>query len=179
MKAFATLLMESRRDWPRLRAQRLRGSKRLSLPLMLEQVALKLATSKLMDQKRRIAIYGGSFDPVHLGHLEVARQVSRIFELNEVLFVPALHAPHKLSRAVTSHLHRYAMLILATQREPRASISTFELEASDRRYTVDTLAHFQASSAADVEFFFIMGADSWAEITTWREWQRLLSMCNH
>ena len=59
------------------------------------------------------------------------------------------------------------------------SISTFELDAPDRRYTVDTVAHFQRMLGDAVELFFIMGADSWAEITTWREWERLLTMTNH
>jgi len=132
-----------------------------------------------MDHKRRIGIYGGTFDPVHLGHVEVAKSVSRLFELDNVLFVPALHAPHKLMQPVTSHFHRYAMLVLATQDDPRLCVSTFELEASDRRYTVDTVAHFQERLGDSTQLFFIMGADSWSEVTTWRDWQRLLSMTSH
>ncbi len=131
-----------------------------------------------MDQKRRIGIYGGSFDPVHVGHLEIAKRAEELFEFDEVVFVPALVAPHKLKRAVTSHLHRYAMLALATNDDTSLVVSTFELEAPDRRYTVDTVAHFQGEFG-EAELFFIMGADSWAEITTWREWERLLSMVNH
>jgi len=131
-----------------------------------------------MDQKRRIGIYGGTFDPVHVGHLEIAKRAVELFEFDEVVFVPALVAPHKLKRAVTSHLHRYAMLALATNDDTSLVVSTFELEAPDRRYTVDTVAHFQAQFA-EAELFFIMGADSWAEITTWREWEGLLSMVNH
>jgi nicotinate-nucleotide adenylyltransferase len=132
-----------------------------------------------MDQRRRIGIYGGTFDPVHLGHIEVVKSVLPLFELDQVLFVPALHAPHKLARAVTSPLHRYAMLTLATQDDFRQVVSTFELDAPDRRYTVETVAHFQAEFGKSAELFFIMGADSWAEITTWRDWERLLSMTNH
>jgi nicotinate-nucleotide adenylyltransferase len=132
-----------------------------------------------MDQKRRIGIYGGTFDPVHLGHIEIARRVAQLFEIEKVVFVPALAAPHKLERTITSHLHRYAMLVLATENEPGLMVSTFEMEASDRRYTVDTVAYFQSRFARGAELFFIMGADSWSEITTWREWERLLSMTNH
>jgi nicotinate-nucleotide adenylyltransferase len=132
-----------------------------------------------MDQKKRIGIYGGTFDPVHLGHIEIAKSVLRLFEIDEILFVPALQAPHKLARGVTSALHRYAMLALATQDEPRQVISTYELEAADRRYTVETLGHFQAEFGESAELVFIMGTDSWSEITTWREWERLLLMTNH
>ena len=71
------------------------------------------------------------------------------------------------------------MLALATQDDPQLSISTFELDAPDRRYTVDTVEHFQQALGNSTELFFIMGADSWSEITTWREWERLLSMTNH
>ena len=132
-----------------------------------------------MCAQERIALYGGTFDPVHTGHVEVARGVLQLFEIEKVLFIPARMAPHKVGRPVTEPIHRYAMLALATQDEPRLSISTFELEAPDRRYTVDTVERFQQVLGASAELFFIMGADSWSEITTWREWERLLSTANH
>ena len=128
---------------------------------------------------KRIALYGGTFDPVHVGHLEIARRVSELFELDKLLFIPAQMAPHKIGRPVTHPIHRYAMLALATQADPRLAISTFELDAPDRRYTVETIEHFQRELGESIELFFIMGADSWAEIPTWREWERLLSMTNH
>ena len=132
-----------------------------------------------MPERTRIALYGGTFDPVHLGHLEVARRVSQLFEIERVVFIPAQIAPHKVGRPVTEPIHRYAMLALATQDDPQLVISTFELDAPDRRYTVDTVAEFQRVLGDDTELFFIMGADSWSEITTWRDWERLLKMTNH
>jgi len=134
---------------------------------------------KTMCAKKRIALYGGTFDPVHLGHLEVARKVSELFEIEKVIFIPAQIAPHKVGRPVTGPLHRYAMLALATQNDARLVISTFELDAPDRCYTVDTVAEFQHRLGEETELFFIMGADSWSEIKTWREWERLLKMTNH
>ena len=124
-------------------------------------------------------MYGGTFDPVHTGHLEIARRVSELFEIEKLLFIPAQMAPHKIGRPVTEPIHRYAMLALATQNDPKLLISTFELDAPDRRYTVDTIEHFQRLFGDTSELFFIMGADSWSEITTWREWERLLTMTNH
>lgn len=124
-------------------------------------------------------MYGGTFDPVHTGHLEIARRVSELFEIEKLLFIPAQMAPHKIGRPVTEPIHRYAMLALATQSDPKLLISTFELDAPDRRYTVDTIEHFQRLFGEASELFFIMGADSWSEITTWREWERLLTMTNH
>jgi len=132
-----------------------------------------------MGARQRIALYGGTFDPVHSGHVEIARKVLELFEIEKVLFIPAQVAPHKVGRPVTEPIHRYAMLALATQNDPRLSISTFELDAPDRRYTVDTVEHFRGKFAGSAELFFIMGADSWSEITTWREWERLLTMINH
>ncbi len=131
-----------------------------------------------MDQRKRIAIYGGTFDPVHSGHLEIGRRVSQFFAIDEFLFMPARLAPHKVGQEAASALDRYAMLALATQNEPRLSVSRFELDGPGQQYTVDTLAHFRLSCGELTELFFVMGADSWAEITTWREWQRLLTLAN-
>ena len=131
-----------------------------------------------MCARNRIAFYGGTFDPVHLGHLAIARRVCELFEIDQVLFVPAQVAPHKVGRDVTPAIHRYAMLSLATQHDKSLLVSTFELESSETGYTVDTLDHFR-KTLPESELFFIMGADSWAEISTWRDWQRLLGMANH
>lgn len=132
-----------------------------------------------MCAKKRIALYGGTFDPVHLGHLEIARGVLQLFEIENVIFIPAQMAPHKVGRPVTQPIHRYAMLALATQNDSRLLLSTFELDAPDRCYTVNTIEHFQQELGDSTELFFIMGADSWSEITTWRDWERLLAMTNH
>jgi len=131
-----------------------------------------------MEKRKRIAIYGGTFDPVHVGHLEIAKRVSKFFAIDQFLFVPARLAPHKLEREVSSGFHRHAMLALATQDNPELCISTYELEGPGTHYTVDTLAHFRAHLGGAVDLFFVMGADSWSEITTWREWERLTTLAN-
>ena len=130
---------------------------------------------------RRIALYGGTFDPVHDGHLAVARGLTALFKFDEVLFIPAHVAPHKRAAAApASPWHRHAMLALATAGEPGWKVSTVELEAPERPYTVETIARLRAGyGGAGARLFFVMGADSWAEITTWREWERLLSMSDH
>jgi len=131
-----------------------------------------------MDQRKRIAIYGGTFDPVHSGHLEIARNVSQLFEIDEFIFVPARLAPHKQHAQVSAALDRYAMLVLATMEFPKLCVSEFELDGPRHQYTVDTLSSFQ-SQFPQADLFFVMGADSWNEITSWREWEKLLSMVNH
>ncbi len=131
-----------------------------------------------MDQQKRIAIYGGTFDPVHLGHLEIGRRISQLFAIDQFVFVPARQAPHKQDREVSSAFHRYAMLTLATQNDPKLYVSSFELDRPGRQYTVDTLTHFRSEFGESTELFFVMGADSWAEITTWRDWDKLTTHAN-
>src|SRR5437868_10621181 len=129
-------------------------------------------------QQRRVGLYGGTFDPVHAGHIAVARALVELFALDEVLFIPAHVAPHKRSttRQPAAPLHRYAMLVLATLNEPQLKVSTVELDAPERPYTVETLARLRTEYGASARLFFVMGADSWADITTWREWERLLAL---
>ena len=131
--------------------------------------------------QRRVGLYGGTFDPVHAGHIAVARALVELFAFDEVLFIPAYVAPHKRTgaRRPASPLHRYAMLALATMAEARMRVSTIELDAPERPYTVETLARLRTEFGADARLFFVMGADSWADITTWREWARLLALTEH
>lgn len=126
---------------------------------------------------KRIAFYGGSFDPLHNGHLTIARKLIRLFKLDEVVFVPAFHAPHKKDKNPTSAFHRYAMLCLATNGLPNIKISKMELDAPTKPYTVETLLRLK-DELTDTQIFFVMGADSWAEITTWREWEKVLTLVN-
>ena len=124
---------------------------------------------------RRVAIYGGTFDPVHNGHLEVARAVVKLFELDDLIFVPAWVPPHKKNANITSAFHRFAMLTLATEEDQQLRVSTTELDAPELPYAVETVARMKNESE---RLFFLIGADSWAEITTWHEWRRLLTMCD-
>lgn len=127
---------------------------------------------------RRVAIYGGTFDPVHNGHIEVARGVLQLFKLDEVIFVPASVPPHKRNANVTSVFHRFAMLALATEADQRLLVSTIELDAPEQPYAVETVERMRSALGRETELFFLMGADSWLEIRSWHQWQRLLSLCN-
>ena len=124
---------------------------------------------------KRIAFYGGSFDPPHNGHLTIAHALSEQFELDEFVFIPAFHAPHKKDKKPTSAFHRFAMLALASNDEPHIKVSKMEIEAPERPYTVETLTRLK-NELPDAQIFFVMGADSWQDITTWREWEKVLTM---
>lgn len=128
--------------------------------------------------KSRIAFYGGSFDPVHRGHLTIAEKLVELFNLDEFVFVPAFHAPHKLDKKVSSAFHRYAMLALATNENEQIKISTIELDAPERPFTIETQTKIKAEIGSEAQIFFVIGADSWLEITTWREWEKVLTTTN-
>lgn len=130
------------------------------------------------SRMKRIAFYGGSFDPVHRGHLAIADELNRLFELDQFVFIPAYHAPHKSGRTPTSSYDRYAMLALATRNDCRLRVSKLELDLPEKPYTVETLARLQAAMP-DTEVLFVMGADSWQDIRTWREWEKVLTMSSH
>lgn len=129
-------------------------------------------------ETKRIAFYGGTFDPVHCGHLTVAKRLVDLFELNRFFFLPAFHAPHKQDTKPTSGYHRFAMLCLATRNEAKIGVSTIELDLAEKRYSIDTLSQLKQDFEGD-EIFFVMGADSWQEIRTWKEWERMLRLTNH
>lgn len=131
-----------------------------------------------MTRPLRIAFYGGSFDPPHNGHLAIASALLRQFDLDEFVFVPAYHAPHKKRLQPTPAYDRFAMLCLATQDENRISISRIEIEQPQKPYSVETMTRINEMLPRS-EVFFVMGADSWMDILTWKNWQHLLEINDH
>jgi len=121
----------------------------------------------------RVAFFGGTFDPVHTGHLQIARTLVSFFELDLFYFLPAFHAPHKPDRPTTSPYHRFAMLSVATREDRRILVSTHELDRSEPRYTIDTLTELKRAFSTTTRFF-VIGGDSWLDIRTWRRWEELL-----
>lgn len=121
---------------------------------------------------KRIGVLGGTFDPLHLGHLRAAEVVRDALRLDKVLFVPAATPPHK-SQAVTRAEQRLGMLSRALADEPFFEVSRVELDRGGRSYTIDTLEAL-AAGANDSRFFFVTGTDAFAEIRTWRSWEELL-----
>ncbi|HXF43408.1 MAG TPA: nicotinate (nicotinamide) nucleotide adenylyltransferase [Pyrinomonadaceae bacterium] len=124
---------------------------------------------------KRIAFFGGSFDPPHIGHITIARQVLKYFALDKFFFLPAFHAPHKANLPGAGAFHRFAMLTMATAGFENILVSDLELKAGKPRYTFDSLNEILALFPGD-EIFFVMGGDSWEQITTWHRWQELLTL---
>jgi nicotinate-nucleotide adenylyltransferase len=128
--------------------------------------------------ERRIGVYGGTFDPIHNGHLEIAREVVRHFALDEMLIVPAHRPPHKHRRSISDAYHRYTMAALATLDEDAIKVSTVELETPDRPYTFETMQRLRDVFGPQAGLFFVIGADSFEEINLWREPARILDSAN-
>jgi nicotinate-nucleotide adenylyltransferase len=118
----------------------------------------------------RLAIFGGTFDPIHRAHLAVAGEAARIFALDRVLFVPASTPPHKRSATHASYEDRYAMVELACRGEERFEASRLEA-GCERSYSIDTIERVKSSLAPGDELLFLIGSDAFAEIQTWHRWQ--------
>jgi nicotinate-nucleotide adenylyltransferase len=127
---------------------------------------------------QNIAFFGGTFDPVHRGHLAIAQTTIELFDLDRFFFLPAFHAPHKPDSKPTSGYHRFAMLSLATADTSRISVSTLELDHAESRYSFDTLTELKNIYFQD-RIFFVMGADSWMDIRTWHRWEDVLMLTDH
>jgi len=129
------------------------------------------------QERRRTAFFGGSFDPVHSGHFQIASSITEQFVLSRFVFIPAFHAPHKVRLKPTSAYDRYAMLCVVTSDHRRMSVSRIEIEAPEKPYSVETMPKLIEMYPND-DLFFVIGGDSWEEITTWRDWERVLQLMN-
>ncbi|HSB10556.1 MAG TPA: nicotinate-nucleotide adenylyltransferase [Blastocatellia bacterium] len=125
--------------------------------------------------KRRIAAFGGTFDPIHNGHVEVARAIVQKFDLDRLLMIPAHRPPHKKTNPIAGAYHRHTMAVLGLLDEARVFVSTIELESPDRPYSFETIERLKTVLSPHTKLFFIIGADSFEQINTWREPGRLLS----
>lgn len=115
---------------------------------------------------------------MHNGHIEVVRAIVRNFLLDQLLIIPANRPPHKNAGTISEAYHRYTMAVLASLDEPSVLVSTIELEAPDRPYTFETIERLRSTFGPTTRLFFVIGADSYEEIDTWREPARLFSSAN-
>lgn len=123
-----------------------------------------------------IGIMGGTFDPVHFGHLRAAEEVLQGFGLERVIFVPSGRPPHKPVLEVTPPEHRYLMTLLATADNPRFTVSRVEIDRAGPSYTLDTLKELHKSHSPETAFYFITGLDAILEISTWSKYQELFDL---
>jgi nicotinate-nucleotide adenylyltransferase len=133
---------------------------------------------KAVNTLRRLGIMGGTFDPVHNGHLVAAEAVRQEFNLDKVVFIPAGRPPHKNADLITNPEHRYIMTALATASNEYFEVSRIEVEKTEISYTVDTIKDLRTKYGEAVDIFFITGADSVLELLTWHKAEELLKLCS-
>lgn len=125
----------------------------------------------------RIGLMGGSFDPIHMGHLILAQQILEKLELDQVVFIPNGYPPHKNDGKVTDQDQRYRMVQLAIANNPNFTISDIEMHKGAVHYTVDTLRELIARDKSPNDYYFITGADAVLDLEGWRSCEILLSLC--
>ena len=132
---------------------------------------------------RRVALFGGTFDPIHVGHIAVARAADRRFHFNAIHFIPTACPPHKRRGSMASYTDRYAMVALACADRPRFIASLAESPAGHSGhevfYSVDTVRRFkQKFHGTNTRLYFLLGADSFLQIPTWKDYKTLLNLCD-
>lgn len=128
-------------------------------------------------KRQRIGIMGGTFDPIHHGHLVAASEVQFYFDLDEVVFVPTGEQPFKKERKVTQAEHRYLMTVIATASNPRFTVSRVDIERGGTTYTIDTLRDLR-EAYPDADLFFITGADVLPQILNWKNPESLWDLAH-
>src|SRR6185436_14597746 len=125
-----------------------------------------------------VAIFGGTFNPIHYGHLATAEEVRTKFNLDKVIFVPTNLPPHKNQSDLVSARQRWLMTHLATVSNLCFEVSTFEIDSGGKSYTIDTVKHFRKFYGEKVKLYFIIGADMLSEISTWKNIGEILKICS-
>ena len=128
-----------------------------------------------LDEARRIGVMGGTFDPIHHGHLVAASEVADRFNLDEVIFVPTGQPWQKAGKTISPAEDRYLMTVIATASNPRFSVSRVDIDRDGPTYTIDTLRDLR-EQFPDEELYFITGADALASIMSWHDWEEMFQL---
>jgi nicotinate-nucleotide adenylyltransferase len=131
-----------------------------------------------MGHAQRIGVMGGTFDPIHHGHLVAASEVAQFFALDEVVFVPTGQPWQKEDRQVSPSEDRYLMTVIATASNPRFSVSRIDIDRGGPTYTIDTLRDLRAERGDEAELFFITGADALARMMSWQDVSELFALAH-
>ena len=135
-------------------------------------------TEELETEKERIGLFGGTFNPIHVGHLRAAEEIHEFFHLDKIIFIPARIPPHKTDKAIIAPEHRLNMVKLAIQDNPCFEVSDFEIQRDSKSYSIITIEHFQKKLGLNTSLFFLMGMDAFLEINTWKDFSQLFSLTN-
>ncbi len=126
----------------------------------------------------RIGLFGGTFDPIHWGHLRSAEEVREAYALDRILFIPTSKPPHKGGQTKTTARDRLAMVRLGVASNPNFKVSTVEINRPGVSYSIDTLRYFVARNRGKRSYYFILGLDAFREIGTWKNYKQVFPLCN-
>jgi nicotinate-nucleotide adenylyltransferase len=141
-----------------------------------EENSLKTRHSSLVTRHSRLGLFGGTFNPIHLGHLRASLEIQEVFALDQVLFMPTAIPPHKKTRNLLSFAHRLKMIRLAIAGYPFFKASDIEKKRKGKSYTIQTLRFFKKTYGTKAELFFIVGMDAFLEINTWKDYKELFAL---
>lgn len=130
-----------------------------------------------MAADKRLGILGGTFNPIHIGHLVIAETVREQYRLSKILFVPSANPPHKERQKVADASHRHKLVCLAVADNPFFEVSDIELQREGMSYTVETLKALRKAQTEPTDYFFIIGGDSVPELRTWKNIEELARLC--
>ena len=133
---------------------------------------------KLFLGGEKIGVIGGTFNPIHMGHLRSAEEVREAFGLERVIFIPSASPPHKEKGTIIDARHRYNMVKCAVAKNPHFSVSDIEIKRRGTSFTVDTLRCMRKIGGEGIKIYFILGIDAFLEIETWKEFKELFGLCD-
>lgn len=125
----------------------------------------------------RIGLFGGTFDPPHIGHIELAKEVLSRFSLDKIIFIPAGNPPHKTDKVITDKVHRFEMVKISIKESDKFLLSDFDVKNEKPNYSYLTIEHFK-NAYPDDEIFFIVGEDSYRDFPLWKNYPDILSLCS-
>lgn len=131
-----------------------------------------------MESRKSIGLFGGTFDPIHNGHLKAAKEIVERLQLDHLYFIPAYISPHKTDLGVTSSHHRLEMIKRAIQGMPKFSVSEYELNKKEVSFSIEMIKHYKGLLPARTDLYFIVGTDAFLGISTWKQVDEIFANCN-
>jgi len=127
---------------------------------------------------KKIGLFGGTFNPIHFGHLRSAEEIYESFQLDRIIFIPSAYPPHKKTERILSASLRVEMVQLALAGNSHFSLSEVELNRQGKSYSVETIAHFRQQFGTQTDLYFILGLDAFLEVNTWKQYTDLFELCH-
>ena len=147
-------------------------------PRLGKRRRLLVVLNRIWSIPLRLGLLGGTFDPIHVGHLELAKTALRVAQLDAIYFVTSVKPPHKSEKTHANFLDRHAMVALALSGNPRLIPSSVEFNREGKSYSIDTVLQLREQSEVNAEIYFLIGLDAFVELPTWKDYRRFRELCS-